>query len=372
MKLARSLCCAAFALAVTGCGQNDELSMLRVKRGFEDMLGLTYDLRQDIRRDVDAARTMPLRGTPFDRHLHTEYLRLAETQLAQGDNADARRFVQRAVASANGDRVYPEEASTRHFEPEKAVQMREVRDHLMSLLYRHEGVTRIPATAAHAQAMFDCWQEEEADSEGGAVDNRCRLALQEDLLALAPADDAPKTRELIVLLASPDGHVGSVVVNGAADVVVLDQARQATQFTDKAEGSPVSPFAMTQSQIEDEFAAALAARPIAPMHAVLRFENDSLELTAESRARLPRLLQEIARRPAPEVIINGHADRAGSPGHNDKLSELRAQKVREAVIKVGVSPSLIEINWFGENVPIVVTADGIGEPRNRRVELTVR
>lgn len=374
MKLLRPACCAAFALLMAACGQTDELSMLRMKRSFEDMLGVTYDLRRDIRRDVDAARTMPLSGPPFNRYLHTEYLRLAETQLAQGDTADARRYVQRAVAAAHGERVYPEEASTRHFEPAKARQMREVRDRLMALLYRHQGTTGLPDVAAHAQAMFDCWQEDEADEAGaaGSNDNACRTALFKDMIALAPAEEAPKVRELVVLLPSEDGTVGSVTVTGAADVVVLNQARQATEINEAATSTPVAPFAMAQEEVDATFAEALAAMPILPIHASLYFENDSLELTAASKAALPRILQEISRRPVPDVIISGHADRAGTSPHNDKLSEKRAKKVRDAIIKVGVAPELIGIRWFGENVPVVETPDGVGEPRNRRVEVVVR
>jgi OOP family OmpA-OmpF porin len=376
MKLVRWFSCAAFALTVVGCGQNSELTMLRTKRSFEDMLGMTYDLRSDIKRDVEAVRTMPLSGSAFNRHLHSEYLRLTEKQITEGDRADARRFLQRAVDAGNGELVYPEEASTRHFEPAKAEQMRDARDRLLSLLYRHEGAKYHPDVAAHAQAMFDCWQEEEDD--GGVIEPACRTAFEQDLVALAPRDDRPQVRELIVLMATPDGSVGSIIVSAgdkSDNVVVLNQSQQATQFVetaDKGAMAPGTPFAMTQPDIEREFADVLAARPLQPIGAVLRFENNSLELTAESKAQLPGLLAEIGRRPVPDVVIKGHADRAGSPAHNDKLSELRARSVRKAVIEAGVPANLIQMHWYGESDPVVPTADGVGELRNRRVEITVR
>ena len=42
-----------------------------------------------------------------------------------------------------------------------------------------------------------------------------------------------------------DRSVGSVVVTGQADVVVLNQARQATQFNDRNQGMPAPAFAMS-------------------------------------------------------------------------------------------------------------------------------
>jgi len=38
----------------------------------------------------------------------------------------------------------------------------------------------------------------------------------------------------------------------------------------------------------------------------------------------------------------------------------------------GVSPDHIEINYHGEANPLVKTEEGVAEPRNRRVEVTVR
>lgn len=373
MNLVRMLCCAVLLLTLANCGRDAELSMLQMKRSIEDSLGITYDLRRDIQQDLKEVRTMPLRGDAFNRHLHTEYLRLTEQEIDQGEAADARRFLQRAIDAANGERVYPEEASTRHFEPAKAEQMRDARDRLIGLLYRQQGTTRRPDIAARAQAMFDCWQEAEAD--GGETNGTCQAEFEESLIALAARDDTPQVRELMVLLPAPDGSVGGIAIAGGGGTVELNEARQATRLTKTAgavTAAPSAPFAMSQAEIDNEFAEVLAARPLQPISAVLRFESDSLNLTAGSQALLPRLLAEIARRPVPDVIIEGHADRAGSPGHNDKLSERRARVVREAVIKAGVPSELIQLFWYGESDPAVPTPDGVAEELNRRVEITVR
>ena len=50
----------------------------------------------------------------------------------------------------------------------------------------------------------------------------------------------------------------------------------------------------------------------------------------------------------------------------------RAERVRDLLIAEGLDPTLIEVDSHGENNPLIPTADEIAEPRNRRVEVTVR
>jgi len=85
-----------------------------------------------------------------------------------------------------------------------------------------------------------------------------------------------------------------------------------------------------------------------------------------------QIFGEIAKRPAPEIAVVGHTDRVGSDQSNDALSLKRAEFVRNALIKRGIAPENIQASGRGEREPIVPTADGVSEPRNRRVEIIVR
>ena len=50
----------------------------------------------------------------------------------------------------------------------------------------------------------------------------------------------------------------------------------------------------------------------------------------------------------------------------------RAQAVAALLTKEGIDPSILEITSHGKDNPLVPTADQVFEPRNRRVEVTVR
>ena len=68
----------------------------------------------------------------------------------------------------------------------------------------------------------------------------------------------------------------------------------------------------------------------------------------------------------------GHADRVGTDKANDALGLKRAERVRKILIQRGVPAERIVAASRGEREPLVQTADGVTEPRNRRVEISVR
>lgn len=72
-----------------------------------------------------------------------------------------------------------------------------------------------------------------------------------------------------------------------------------------------------------------------------------------------------------DVVVNGHTDRVGSPQYNMKLGLRRANSVKAALVEGGVLAGKIAVYSFGETDPTTATADGIGEPKNRRVEIFI-
>jgi outer membrane protein OmpA-like peptidoglycan-associated protein len=71
------------------------------------------------------------------------------------------------------------------------------------------------------------------------------------------------------------------------------------------------------------------------------------------------------------IQVTGFADRSGSPGYNQRLSERRANAVAAALSKLGVPRNDMMVSGRGENDNRVPTADGVREPQNRRVEIVV-
>ncbi|MGB0498075.1 MAG: OmpA family protein [Rubricella sp.] len=71
------------------------------------------------------------------------------------------------------------------------------------------------------------------------------------------------------------------------------------------------------------------------------------------------------------VSLVGHTDTSGPAAYNQALSERRAATVRSAMVADGVDNSIITASGRGENDLAVDTADGVREPWNRRVEITL-
>ena len=46
--------------------------------------------------------------------------------------------------------------------------------------------------------------------------------------------------------------------------------------------------------------------------------------------------------------------------------------MRDDLVKLGVAPGQIQVAGRGEREPLVATDDEVAEPRNRRVEISVR
>jgi outer membrane protein OmpA-like peptidoglycan-associated protein len=182
-------------------------------------------------------------------------------------------------------------------------------------------------------------------------------------------DSSPRT--LVVLLPDPDsGVVGRAIVSNASGNVELTAALASTTVAGNGAPAPVKTLSDDEARRLTE--SALTALPPAPLHVVLNFQFDSDELTDASRALLPQILLDVKRRPVPEVVIIGHTDTKGSSISNIALGIRRAELIHKMLIDIGLAPSLIEVESHGEADLLVKTADDVAEPRNRRVEITVR
>ncbi|HSB71570.1 MAG TPA: OmpA family protein [Candidatus Methylomirabilis sp.] len=176
---------------------------------------------------------------------------------------------------------------------------------------------------------------------------------------------------VVVLLADPDGHVGRIIVSNSQGSQELDQPRAATEIAD-ASRAPSAPSRMEQSQIARIFGEALAAQPSLPVRYMLYFDPGSTQLTAESRTLIPEVIRTIRERHSNDVSVVGHSDTTGNREYNYRLSLMRAQAVRQLIVDAGVDPSFLEITSHGKDNPLIPTGDNVAEPRNRRVEITVR
>ena len=192
--------------------------------------------------------------------------------------------------------------------------------------------------------------------------------------ACGPRRVSPGARpgpDLVVLLPDqPDGTVGRAVVTSPAGSVELVAARESASISPNRPVPPV--VVMSEANVARLFGDVLSALPMAPQQFTLHFLFESDTLTDESRALLPQILQAAKNRPFPDVAVIGHTDTAGASAVNYELGLRRANAIRSRLIEAGVDRALIDVTSHGEADLLVKTADEVADPRNRRVEITIR
>jgi outer membrane protein OmpA-like peptidoglycan-associated protein len=188
----------------------------------------------------------------------------------------------------------------------------------------------------------------------------------------APAAPAqPPAPALIVLLPDPETHVtGHIRVGNEFGSIDLTTPRASVRTT--ASAAPGPAVTLTDEEVTRLFGAALAALPPSPRHFTLQFKFESDALTDTSAALVPDILAAVKALPVPEVMIVGHTDTMGDRKSNVALGLKRATAVRSILEQAGLSPTLVEVTSHGEADLLVKTPDNTPEPRNRRVEITVR
>jgi outer membrane protein OmpA-like peptidoglycan-associated protein len=175
--------------------------------------------------------------------------------------------------------------------------------------------------------------------------------------------------ELVVVLPGADGKVGTVTVTHGGEEKTLDSAYATARI---AGPGRIETGQATGPEIRAIFGPALDAQPPRPVSFLLFFVFGTDALTPESTEALGKIVSEVAARPSAEIIAIGHTDRVGSDQQNDVLSLQRAERVRQELVRLGIDPGGIVTVGRGEREPLIPTDDEVPQPRNRRVEITVR
>ncbi|WP_338874347.1 OmpA family protein [Spirosoma sp. SC4-14] len=101
------------------------------------------------------------------------------------------------------------------------------------------------------------------------------------------------------------------------------------------------------------------------------FDTGKSELRPESGPELDRLVVNLNENPKMVIEIQGHTDNTGSKEINAKLSQDRADAVREYFISKGIEPDRIGSKGFGEAKPVATNDTDEGRQKNRRVEFVI-
>jgi OmpA-OmpF porin, OOP family len=111
--------------------------------------------------------------------------------------------------------------------------------------------------------------------------------------------------------------------------------------------------------------------PEAPREFIVFFGHNKSNLTSEALTVIKQAADAAKQFGSAQITVVGHADRSGSDSYNQKLSLRRASAVKGALVTEGIGEGSISTSGKGESDPMVPTADGVREPQNRRVHISL-
>ena len=99
------------------------------------------------------------------------------------------------------------------------------------------------------------------------------------------------------------------------------------------------------------------------------FDSNQSVIKSDSRYRVDEVIAFSKQFPEAKFIITGHTDNRNSNEYNLKLSEKRAKRVYEALLRGGVNPNKLSIDYKGESQPASSNESESDMKKNRRVEV---
>ena len=103
----------------------------------------------------------------------------------------------------------------------------------------------------------------------------------------------------------------------------------------------------------------------------LSFETDSAVLKSDSRAQISNIAAILKAYPSATVKIGGYTDNSGDSAVNMRLSQMRAEAVREQLREMGIDTRRVTAEGYGDKHPVADNSTDEGRAKNRRVAIRV-
>jgi len=100
----------------------------------------------------------------------------------------------------------------------------------------------------------------------------------------------------------------------------------------------------------------------------VQFATGKATITPDSFPRLDAMVEYMTHKKTARIEISGHTDSAGKKAVNKKLSQQRADAVRDYLVSRGIDADRIKAVGYGDEKPIAPNDTSEGRQKNRRIE----
>jgi peptidoglycan-associated lipoprotein len=101
------------------------------------------------------------------------------------------------------------------------------------------------------------------------------------------------------------------------------------------------------------------------------FNYDNADIRGDEQSALSADAQFLAAHPSMQLVLEGHCDERGSEDYNMALGQNRAQQVKEALVKQGISADRIKLISYGKEKPFCSEANESCWSQNRRAHFVL-
>ena len=247
--------------------------------------------------------------------LHAEYIALAKAEDDEFDFLDADHFASKAIKVGGGTAVGPDGIKSRKLPAGTAAALKAAEKRLNKVL-KSGAANYAPQQMAKAQAMYDCWLQEQEEGHQPNDIRACRIAYLDAM----------------------------DVVDGAKPMPAAAKPKKKKKKKAPFLGPFYIYFPFDVSDPEDPF------------------NDEILSLVVSTAKKVGDKF----------IQVTGHTDRAGNSKYNMVLSKKRSISVKAALIERGVNAKRMNVFYLGEESPATATKDGVRSDNNRRVEIVIQ
>ncbi len=232
---------------------------------------------------------------------------------------------------------------------------------------------RIRAEAAKAEAEKLKQEAEKAAQEAGRQKQEAEqaraAALAQQQAAQAETERA-RVQQQAALAETEKARAQQQAAQADAEKA-RQQAEQAERLRQQAEAEKAELRQRLLSQLNLILQTRDTARGLIVNMSDVLFDSGSYTLRPGAREKLAKVAGIFLAYPGLSLQIEGHTDSVGSDSMNQRLSEMRADSVRDYLVQQGVPVATVSARGFGKTQPVASNETAEGRAQNRRVEMVV-